>query len=118
MKIALDYDGTYNRDKAFWTQFIENAHDREHEIFIVTYRHPELDHHEDFDLLKAWMKVETIFTDGNPKRAFCEELGHKFDIWIDDRPESVSEPSAWGPDDPRLAEWRENNRKASMAVAD
>ena len=41
MNIALDYDGTYNRDLKLWDEFIFNAVERGHDIRIVTFRHAD-----------------------------------------------------------------------------
>ena len=115
MKIALDYDGTYTEDKAFWLDFINRAQKSGHKVFVVTYRHPLLDTLPDEKPIRNF-GVPVIYTDGHPKKAYCESQDILIDVWIDDRPQTVYEPSPWQDGDPRLTEWRENNRKASMEV--
>lgn len=115
MRIGLDYDGTFTEDKAFWLDFINQAQKSGHQVWIVTYRHPDLDKIPDEKFLRNF-KTPVIYTDGNPKREYCRLRGIDIDIWIDDRPQTVYEPSPWQDGDPRLTEWRENNRKASMEV--
>lgn len=115
MKIALDYDGTFTEDKAFWMDFINQARKNGHEVFVVTYRHPDLDKIREEKFINN-LGTSVIYTDGCPKKSYCQSLGIEIDVWIDDRPQTVYEPSPWQDGDPRLTEWRENNRKASMEV--
>lgn len=110
MRIALDYDKTFTLNKGFWTKFITDVQEIGGSVSIVTVRHPTLDHNEDFDQLKGWLEVETFFTDGAPKKAFCEDLGVSFDIWIDDNPDAIINGSKWGHDSKELADWRANGR--------
>ena len=79
MKIALDYDGTFTEDKSFWYNFIQTAQDFGHEIYIVTYRHPDLDSIVDSNDLNGF-GVAIIYTDGAPKKSFCQNLGLDFSL--------------------------------------
>lgn len=88
MKIALDYDGTYTLDPAFWNQFIQLAHAHDHEIRIVTHRHETLDEITDVNPM-----IPVIYTDGVAKKWWCEHRGDFWtpDIWIDDKPKGILE---------------------------
>jgi hypothetical protein len=109
MKIALDFDATYTLDPEFWDGFISSAFDQGHYVLLATYRHPHLDAHPLLDKLKE--KITCYFTDGKAKKPYLEERGIVVDVWIDDRPLTVLEDSAWGVDSPELHAWRDQNRK-------
>lgn len=107
MLLALDFDETYTKAPSFWDDFTAMARDQGHEVIMATYRHPVADWHplmEDIDM-------EIYFTDGKAKKPFLAERDVHPDIWIDDRPLTVVEDSAWGQDSPELAAWREANAK-------
>jgi hypothetical protein len=107
MRIALDYDGTFTEDRGFWTEFISRAQDRGHTIHIVTFRTKGIDDIPEEQELKSWMDVETVYTDRNAKRRFCDEQGLQIDVWIDDQPELIVNESTW--DAKQLAAWRAEN---------
>jgi len=70
MKIALDFDNTYDRDRELWDRFIADCKQRGHTVIIVSCRRDSL----------------------APKRHYCEQhRGCKFDIWIDDLPETITQ---------------------------
>jgi hypothetical protein len=108
MIIALDYDETYTADKDLWDEFISQSVHRGHEVVLATYRHPVHDYNTDFDHLKN-MAIKCYFTDGKAKKQFLEDLGVTVNVWIDDRPKTVYEDSAWGVDSPELHAWRKDN---------
>lgn len=110
MRIALDFDQTYTLDPQFWNDFIELAHDSLVEVILVTYRHEVHDSHPLIDNLRE--RIPVYFTDGLAKKPFLEKLGIVVDVWIDDRPLTVTEDSTWGQDSPELAAWREANAAA------
>ena len=83
MKIALDYDGTYDQDSELWNAFIEQADERGHTVTIVTMRSAET------HPIEAHIEADIIYTDLNAKRDYCERDGYVFDVWIDDHPEWV-----------------------------
>jgi len=90
MKIALDYDKTYNADKRFWDGVIKLAEIYGHEVRIVTVRNPTLDN-IDGRVLKD---IPIIYTDGLAKKFFCHHNADNYngwdpDVWIDDKPETV-----------------------------
>ena len=110
MRLALDFDATYTLDPAFWNEFIGNAQGSGHEVILATYRHEVHDAHYLIDNLKGIIPV--YFTDGQAKKPFLEKLGIVVDVWIDDRPYTIVEDSAWGQDSPELAAWRAANAAA------
>jgi hypothetical protein len=101
MKIALDYDRTYDKAPEFWDDFIDLATDYGHEVRIVTARNPDLDNIDDD------VYVPIIYCDGVAKRFVCHHFNDwDPDIWIDDKPESVDHNSTATKE--QLAEWRKN----------
>jgi len=110
MRIALDFDATYTLDPRMWEEFISLSVQHGHTIILATYRHEVHDAHPLIDELKKIIPV--YFTDGKAKKPFLEALGIVVDVWIDDRPMTIVEDSAWGQDSPELAAWREANAAA------
>ncbi len=39
MIIAIDYDGTYDRDPTLWNRFIKHCLDRGHTVYCITMRY-------------------------------------------------------------------------------
>lgn len=111
MIFALDFDKTYTEDPRFWQSFIDMAEENGHEVFIVTVRHSYWDAHPLLDELSNRSSVIIVYTDGRAKRVFCEGLGIKIDIWIDDRPETIISNSSWKHSSSELRAWREENYK-------
>ena len=94
MKIALDYDRTYNVDREFWDVMIEEAFSRGHEVRIVTARSPKNDCLSEQQVTNSVDRARTIYCDGIAKRFFChwfadDGLGWDPDVWIDDKPQGV-----------------------------
>ena len=88
MKIALDYDGTYTADPALWDAFIASAKSRGHTVIIVSCRYDTPENREE-TLVPG---CSAILCNGSAKRWFCEDRrGCKFDIWIDDLPQTILE---------------------------
>lgn len=96
LKIALDYDGTYSADPRLWDLFIENAQQLGHIVIIVTMRYPDEDIWHD-------MPCEIFYTSRQAKKRFMENMGHTFDIWIDDNPRWIHENAG-------EARWSEDTR--------
>lgn len=80
MKLALDWDGTYDRDPDFWNAFIDLAKRYGHEVTIVTKRGLSN------QTLVSLPGTSVIHTDRAAKLKFVEDRGQHFDIWIDDSP--------------------------------
>lgn len=103
LKIALDYDMTYDRDVPFWSEFIQLAERHGHDIRIITHRHPELD-----KITDVAEHIKISYTDGVAKKWYCEHREDLWtpDIWIDDKPKSILEN---GPlTQAEVEEWRKN----------
>src|SRR5690606_23795431 len=105
MKIAIDYDGTWTEDPAFWRDFIASARRAGHECRIVTYRDDRFDRTPELAALEA--EVGVIYTRGIAKRRYCNHFGEGFvpDVWVDDTPEALLQNSPTPPAALRL--WRE-----------
>lgn len=90
MKIALDYDGTYNTNRKFWNDFCQLTREWGHQVYIVTARSPHKDRIP-IDRLPPLELIENIiYCDGIAKKW---HLHHHYDldidIWIDDRPDNI-----------------------------
>lgn len=95
MKIALDYDNTYNVDKPFWNDFVNLCFKYGHEVRIVTARSPKKDFLDD-DRVN---NLPVIYCDGIAKRFYCnwfaeDEEAWNPDVWIDDKPEGIDKNSS------------------------
>lgn len=93
MKIALDYDGTYTEDPELWDNFIMAAHKLGHDVHVVTMRFPEERIWHPIPQPQALVKIEkwaTIhYTSRQAKRRYMQNMGHEFQVWIDDIPEFI-----------------------------
>ncbi len=87
MKIALDWDGTFDRDRTLWTSFMNMCKARRHDLRIVTMRKPEME--IDWGDLSKNFRVPVIYTSNQQKREYCVSIGWHPDIWIDDSPEFI-----------------------------
>ncbi len=88
---GLDYDGTFDLDRLFWHEFIVSAKAAGHIVYVVTAR--PLAIYGKADIVDTVGDAcEIIFTDGELKRAFVEQLGIQIDVWIDNRPEWITGP--------------------------
>lgn len=90
MKIALDYDGTYNKDREFWNEYLSLCEVRGHLVYVVTARSPEKDLIPVEKLPPPHLFEGVIYCNGIAKRW---HLHHHYDldidIWIDDRPDNI-----------------------------
>lgn len=101
LNIALDYDGTFTRDPLLWSLFVKSAMESGHQVYVVTYRHPELDKIEEFPI-----DIPIIYTNGVAKREHVDIYhGLEIHVWIDDQPECILHPSV------KTVEWLEEWRK-------
>jgi len=108
LKIALDYDSTYDADPKLWNSFIASCKTNGHTIFLLTYRDERYDKTPLLIELEDYIPV--YYTRGVAKRWWAEQFGPgKIDIWIDDRPESILDNSKFSPE--ALAEWRVGDRE-------
>jgi hydroxymethylpyrimidine pyrophosphatase-like HAD family hydrolase len=90
MNIAIDFDGTFDRDTIAWKEVVQVLIERGHRVFMVTSRNVD-----DKQLVRQWAECtgidrsRIICTNGTAKRWFCGQRGLKIDIWIDDDPGSI-----------------------------
>ena len=84
MRIGLDFDGTYTRDRTLWDEFIFRAQDRGHEVVIVTMRSQT---EGVTTITGAEPPCEVIYTDRKPKVGHMTSIGRPIDVWIDDNPQ-------------------------------
>ena len=80
MIVALDHDGTYDRDPILWDDFVALAKARGHSAILVTMRHG----HEPIG--RALAGVQIYYTGRQAKRPFVAARGVEVDVWIDDEP--------------------------------
>jgi hypothetical protein len=86
MRIAIDYDGTWDRDPEAFLAVALAFRDAGHEVVMVTVR-SERRPGSPLPSVPPWI---TVYATGlAPKRAHMEELGIEVDIWIDDQPEWI-----------------------------
>lgn len=106
MKIGLDFDQTYTEDPTLWDQFILNALERGHEVYLVTFRDERFDWCELMTHVMYDINIPVYCTRGVAKDFWCQHFGPgKIDVWIDDQPERVHNNSKMTPEG--LEEWRE-----------
>jgi hypothetical protein len=84
--VAIDYDDTYTLSPNMWKEAITLFRHYGFEVYIVTYRHSTQFSDMDRDIKGI---KDVIFTNGNSKQKYCENIGINVDIWIDDSPESI-----------------------------
>lgn len=92
LNIALDFDGTFDRDPHLWGGLIENARYGGHQVFIVTGREGTDEDRETIAevLGRAGVdKATVLFVNRRSKLDFMREAGIRIDIWIDDDPETL-----------------------------
>jgi hypothetical protein len=84
----MDWDDTYTRDPAAWTQVVAALTAAGHEVVLVTARE---DTERNWKLCKipGVLAHRRYFTGHKPKGKWMEARGVSIDIWIDDRPEAI-----------------------------
>jgi hypothetical protein len=89
--LALDYDGTYTADPAFWDGVIALAQRHGHRVVCVTMRRPE-----ECGDVRAHLggQIEVIPTSREAKALYMARERQMPDIWIDDRPHWITTSSA------------------------
>lgn len=91
MLIAVDFDGVLGARPALWRDVIARMLQDGCRVVVVTLRHPER-----CDVVQAALehlaeRVPVIGTDGAPKLSTTQQAGLAVDVWIDDRPECISD---------------------------
>lgn len=94
MRIALDFDETFTRDPALWTEFVRHAKERGHDVRFVTMRYPT--EGEDIEAYADRSCIPIIYTSRAQKRAFCAAQDFRPHVWIDDSPEFIVDLEAMG----------------------
>jgi Asp/Glu/hydantoin racemase len=84
MKIAIDYDDTYTLDPEGWELFICLMQGRGHEVVCITKRYKTL-LQEVIDTVSV-----PVIGASRSKMEAARMSGHKVDVWIDDKPETIT----------------------------
>lgn len=82
MNIAIDYDNTYTRCRVLFEKIILLFKDFGHNVFIVTCRH-------EGEPIDDCNNITKIYTSRIAKYDYCQNIGLKIDIWIDDNPQYI-----------------------------
>jgi len=82
--IAIDYDGTVTADPGLWLPFIHDARSRGHTVICVTKRYAEMAAD-----IRAALDCEIVHA-VDSKRTAAQDAGYDVDIWIDDKPETIT----------------------------
>lgn len=85
--IALDYDATASTNVQFWQNFVELAQSQNYDVYLVTARHPN--RIEEPKLYFEGRVKGIIATSHMAKLHYCQKIGLRVDIWIDDSPWNV-----------------------------
>lgn len=85
MRIAVDFDGTFTANESLWFSFIAGARATGHDVKFVTFRHADYTAGHIMEWAKR-LGIEVIFTCHTQKAEYCEKIGWKPDIWVDDEP--------------------------------
>lgn len=91
LKIALDYDETFNADKPMWSNIVKFMKANGCDVRFVTFRHEHPSNFSNEDILQDSDKlnIPIIFCEGIQKREVCNTRMFNPDIWIDDCPELI-----------------------------
>lgn len=91
LKIALDYDETFNADKPMWANIVKFMKHNGCDVRFVTFRHEHPSTFSNEDILQDSdrLNIPIIFCEGVQKRTVCDSVMFKPDIWIDDSPEFI-----------------------------
>lgn len=89
MLFAIDFDRTFNRDTAFWKDFLDLLEHHDHSAVLVTARSASHDNQDLYRIIAFSGISEVYFTDGQPKKPYLASKKIHPDIWIDDDPASI-----------------------------
>jgi hypothetical protein len=92
MNIAIDLDGTLDRDTELWRMFIGLCQLRGHWVCCVTARRSTK---ENIDFVEDWLKengldITVFFTSLSSKVEYMKNAGIAIHIWIDDDPKKCA----------------------------
>jgi hypothetical protein len=87
MNIAIDLDGTLDRDPELWRMFIALCQQRGHWVCCVTARSEE----DSEEAVEPWLAQHNLllpvfYSNRHSKVDYMEFNGYQVDIWIDDSP--------------------------------
>ena len=82
MRIALDFDGTYDRAPELWSRFVFDALSLGHEVAIVTMRRDN-----DAERIKVGIPPVPVVYCARKAKKECWNA----DVWIDDQPNLILE---------------------------
>ena len=86
MNVSLDYDDTYSLDPKVWDKIIDILHKANLKVYCITKRYEHL-----ADDIKEALDIPIIFVPkGKSKGLEAYKRGIKIDIWIDDKPLSIT----------------------------
>ena len=90
--LAIDYDNTYTADPVLWQTIITDAIARGHQVVCVSARRATAANRRELETaLPAGVRV--LLSGGSPKAEFAKANGVTVDIWIDDKPEAIHQPT-------------------------
>ena len=90
LNIAVDFDDTFSADPIMFKEVIKIFKSRGHKVYLVTYRHGDINHVANSDIFDHKDVFDDIFFTGyNAKDNFMKSQNIKIDIWIDDYPYSI-----------------------------
>lgn len=91
LKIALDYDETFNADKPMWANIVSFMKANGCDVRFVTFRHENPSTFSNEDILQDSdrLNIPIIFCEGVQKKEVCAKVKFSPDIWIDDSPEFI-----------------------------
>lgn len=88
LTIAIDYDDTFTADTTAWTAVIRMLQSYGHFVICVSARLDSFNQRQELEsALPKDVKVHLSYC--TQKKEFCEKLGLRVDIWIDDCPEAI-----------------------------
>lgn len=88
MKIAVDFDGTWDEDPEMFGELVNVIKDFGHDVCVVTGR---------IERQKKWVEeqvlahadVDIYYAGVTPKRYYMKERNVEIDVWIDNEPGSI-----------------------------
>lgn len=88
INIAIDFDGTFTANPALFCQLIGMMLKYGVDVRLVTFRF-STGNNSDIHTWAERLNVPVIFTEGKQKESFCEGIGWKPTIWVDDDPRFI-----------------------------
>jgi hypothetical protein len=92
MHIGLDFDETITENPALWLECVRLFQNAKWTVSVVSIR-PNNQENQDVLDFAALANVTAYFTDGKQKSTFMKAQGCPVNIWIDDAPELIPDPT-------------------------